>query len=148
MNDIEANKRLAESAATLMDFITKSAEAVGTAAGDGAASAWSFTKEQVPLLIREIVVYHAAYHLIWIAILTLTSVALWKTSSRCFASAKEACSERRWGAEESLTITGIFARIASITAIAFIPCNLLSLAKITLAPRLFLAEFLISMAKR
>ena len=94
----------------------------------------SFTGEQAPILIQEILTYYTVYHSIWAFGGFIFTSILWYTVYRIFASDELVTDE-----EDAFFTVGIFT-IFSIPSLVVFVIHSLSIIKITLAPRLYLLE--------
>jgi hypothetical protein len=104
-----------------------------------------FTAEQLPILLQEILRWGLAKNIILLVIsstLLLLSIHLIKIFSRIYREGKKKNSYSDDGA-----ITLIFSSILAVVSTLFIVGNILTIAKILLAPRLYLLEYASSLLK-
>ena len=94
----------------------------------------SFTGEQAPILIQEILTYYTVYHSIWAFGSFIFTSILWYIVYRIFTSDETVTDD-----EDAFLTVGIFT-IFSLPSLVLTAVNVMNVIKINVAPRLYLLE--------
>lgn len=120
------NEKLQAALADILKLLTDAASSVGTAA-----------QTEIPLLVREILVYRWWEAVGWVCLAAIPMILLWTAGVKL----------ARWGLRDDDVDTqfATFFGACMITAVSFIPAsvvwtNILTAIKISVAPRLYLLE--------